>query len=61
MFINGLALRLGQTLGPVLAGAAFFGSWGTAGPFLVGVVAPRAMLVLALLTVPSGLRGALRS
>ncbi|MDI7247934.1 MAG: hypothetical protein QME92_10790 [Bacillota bacterium] len=60
MSINGLALRLDQTLGPVLASAAFAG-WGTAGPFLVGVIASGAMLVLVLLTVPSGLQGALRS
>lgn len=60
MSVNGLALRLGQTLGPVLAGAAF-ASWGTVGAFLVGVVASGAMLVLVLLTVPSGLQGALRS
>ena len=60
MSTNGLALRLGQTLGPVLTGAAF-GCWGTAGPFLVGVVASGVMLVLVLITVPSGLQGALRS
>ncbi|NLG79233.1 MAG: MFS transporter [Firmicutes bacterium] len=60
MSINGPALRLGQTLGPVLAGAAF-GGWGTAGPSLVGVIASGAMLVLVLLAVPPGLQGALRS
>ena len=50
MSINGMVLRLGQSLGPLVAGIAF-GIWGFAGAFYVGVGLAVAMLVVLVVTV----------
>ncbi len=45
MSINGMVLRLGQTLGPVFMGA-IFAIWGIGGPFYVGACFSIAMFIL---------------
>lgn len=45
MSINGMVLRLGQTLGPLVMGAVFV-TWGMDGPFYVGAGFAVAMLML---------------
>jgi predicted MFS family arabinose efflux permease len=45
MSINGMVLRLGQTLGPVLMGIVLLG-WGIQGVFYAGAVCSMAMFML---------------
>jgi predicted MFS family arabinose efflux permease len=45
MSINGMVLRLGQTLGPVLMGIVLLG-WGIQGVFYAGAVCSVAMSML---------------
>ncbi len=53
MAVNGVAMRLGQTLGPPLAGVVF-GVWGTQGAFYAAAVVAGVMFLLT--TVLIGIR-----
>jgi ACDE family multidrug resistance protein len=48
MSVNGMVLRLGQTLGPLLMGAVF-GLWGIGSVFYAGAGFSILMLVLAMI------------
>jgi MFS family permease len=50
MSINGMILRLGQTVGPPLMGMAF-GAWGIEGAFYAAAVTAAAMLVLTTMVI----------
>jgi ACDE family multidrug resistance protein len=50
MSVNGMVLRLGQTLGPLLMGAVF-GSWGMSGVFYAGAGFSMLMFVLVIFMI----------
>ncbi|MFH1011791.1 MAG: MFS transporter [bacterium] len=50
MSINGMVLRLGQTLGPLTAGVVF-GIWGMGGTFFAGVALAISMFALAVILI----------
>jgi MFS family permease len=52
MAVNGMVLRLGQTLGPICMGI-FFVLWGTDGAFLAGVGCALFMLIIFVLLLKS--------
>jgi len=53
MSLNGMVLRLGQTLGPLVTGAVF-GLWGIGGAFFAGAGFSLAMFVLVLILIGRG-------
>jgi MFS family permease len=55
MSVNGTVLRLGQTLGPVVAGAAYLGV-GLSGTFLVSALLAGGTLVMLVALVPDRVR-----
>jgi MFS family permease len=55
MSINGMVLRLGQTLGPLMAGLAF-SLWGTQGVFFVGAGLALGVALLAMVLLPKKVR-----
>jgi MFS family permease len=55
MSVNGMVLRLGQTLGPIVAGAAYMGL-GLTGTFLVSGVLAAGTLVMLVALVPDRVR-----
>jgi MFS family permease len=55
MSINGMVLRAGQTLGPVLMGIAFAG-FGVGGPFVLGAIIALAAAALLLVVLAVGAR-----
>ena len=50
MSLNGMVVRLGQTLGPIIMGAVFLG-WGITAVFITGAAVAVALLALALVMV----------
>jgi ACDE family multidrug resistance protein len=54
MSINGMVLRLGQTLGPLVMGAVF-GLWGTSAVFYAGAGFAIAMLVIVVIMISGGM------
>ncbi len=55
MAVNGMALRLGQTLGPLLMGALYAG-WGMDGVFYGGACTAVGMFALAIVLIRPGVR-----
>lgn len=56
MAVSGVALRLGQTVGPPLAGVAF-GRWGIGGPFYAAAAVAAGMVVLVSVTIRKRRKG----